>query len=494
MSFLEQRHPEWQENHERWDFTWDNYSGEYAAHDRVDLFTRKTKNIQSDKYLHRKVQAETPEAYLERIYTSDPVLEFPTAVDSINGLAYGKQEDTTRDWGALGDPDEEGTIAAKLWRDADNEGTNWMPLMKQMGIKQTALHKMWVLVDGIKESQFQTEDGEVESEVVGEASIHLIDPQSVVDWYPNTNPTEVLVKEEADMRGSIMDTDAKRNQDTYILYTVDGWTRYIDDEGVPTAIDSGEYEFYKTKDRQERILPIFPVELPMPRPIGYLLAIKQNHIYNAKSIRDFSIRNTSFSWLKIVADDKQFQGIMSNIKDGFRVLRQDPDVSGAGHEYVAPPSDHLQEAGNVLQKNREAFANSAFKSYGDAARQATATEIRQESRSGIEAFLNLLVTSLDEFENKCLFLLEQIYFPETPSNWGQAYVERSKDFAPKNIEEAMANISNVVENASRANAMSTKRMVELLNPEWTEEQVEEEVERINKERGGQELPDNMVGG
>ena len=431
MSFLQNRHPQWEDKKDRWEFAWDNYSGEYARHDRIDLFKKgKNKKLTSDKYLHRKVQAETLEAYAERILTSDPVLLFPTAVDSLNG---------------------------------------------------------------IKEQQFLTEDDEVVSEVVGEASVHILDPVSVVDWYPNENPTQVLVKEAADMRSSIMDTDSQRDRDTFILYTLEGWTRYIEVEGNPQEIESGEYEFYETENREVQTLPIFPVELPMPRDIGYLLAMKQNHIYNAKSIRDFSVRNMSFATLVLSATEDQYNQFIQDIAKGYRVIREDPDNSGQ-HKYISPPSDYLNEAREILSEDKQAFMESAFKTYGDAAKQATATEIRQESRSGVEAFLNLLVTSLDEFENKCLFLLEQVYFSEEPGRWGEASVERSTDFTPKDIEEALNKLSGVVRNASQANAMSTRRKVELLNPDMTEEEIQEEVDRINEERGAVEMPSNFVGG
>lgn len=493
MSFLDNRHPVWKEKNKRWDYTWDNYTGEYAKHDRVELYQKKSnKRLNSDKYLQRKVQAETEEAYFERIATTDPILLFPTAVDSINGISYGKEDETVRDWGDLGDPEEDGTISSKLWHDADGSGTNWVPLMKQMGIKQTVLHRVWGMVDGIKETVFET-DGEEQSEVIGEATVHIIDPQSVVDWFPNHNPTQVLIKESSDLRTSILDTDTDREADTYILYELEGWTRYIDNEGSPEIIGQGMYDFWVDNERTQRMLPIFPVEVPIPREVGYLLSIKQNHIYNAKSIRDFSVRNMSFATLVLSATDAQYNDFIDNIKKGYRVIRQEPDSSG-DHRYIAPPSDYLAEAGEILENNKKDFMESAFKSYGDAARQVTATEIRQESRSGVEAFLNLLITSLDEFENKCLWLLEQVYFPNETGRWGKAFVKRSDDFTPKDVEAAMEQTSATILNADRAKAMSTHQKVKQLHPGWEKEEIEEEVKRIREEQGAVEVPGNMVGG
>lgn len=490
MKFLEERHPIWKDNHKKEDFAWKNYTVEYADRSRIDLYVKApNKLISSDEFLQRKVQAETEEAYLERIATSDPIMLFPTAVDSIVGMI--DEDKTQRDFGQLGDPtDEESrdSVAHKLWNNADNEGTNWIPVLKQAGIKLTVLNRFWALVDGIKERSYVNDNEQVLTETIGEASIHIIDPQSVVDWFPTNNPTQVLVKESTDMRSDITD-EVDREKETYVLYTLDGWKRYSEVEGNYVEISSGEYEFYEDASKTKKILPIFPMELPMPRKVGYILSIKQNHIYNAKSIRDFSVRNMSFAFLQVVADPNQFQEVMENLKQGFRVLRKDPDAQGE-HGYKSPSSDYLAEAGEILEKDKKDFMLSAFKSYGDAAKQVTATEIRQESRSGVEAFLNLLVTTLDEFENHCLFLLEQIYFPNNTANWDVSRVKRSTDFTPKDEEKSLSDVSNAVRNAVQAGSMSTFRAVQLLNPEYTEEEILEEVERINKQNGA--IPDPFL--
>lgn len=291
------------------------------------------------------------------------------------------------------------------------------------------------------------------------------------------------------MRTSIV-SDADREAETYMLYTLDGWTRYQNVEGQPVVIDEGEYEFYTDASREKRMLPIFPVEVPMPRNLGYTLAMKQNHYYNAKSIRDFSVRNISFAFLQIVASPEQFGEIMNNLKNGFRVLRKDPEAQGE-HGYKSPDSSYLAEAGDILEENKKEFMESAFKSYGDAAKQVTATEIRQESRSGVEAFLSLLVSSLDEFENNCFWLLEQIYFPTEPSRWGKAFVKRNTDFTPKDVDQALEKASTSVLNLQRAGAISLYQMVKDVRPDWTEDEIKEEVERIRGQES--ELLDSMVG-
>jgi len=461
-NFLHHRHPQWNDRHEQWEFAWDNYTGEYHSHEKsfLTLFKKGDPKSKEHPYLHRKVQAETNEAYYERIMTSDPEMIMATAVDSLNGILFSNDGETQREWGGFGDVEDEDSTAYRLYHNADGKGTNWKPLMKQVAIKQTVLHRVWGLVEGVVRDD--------DDNVIRNESVKIINPGAVVNWWPDAgNPAQVLVKEKKDLRKGITDKQERTEVDTYVLYELDGWKRYVDGESGPELIDEDQYEYYTDKSKLQRRLPIFSVDIPMPRNLGYLLAQKQNHIYNAKSIRDFSVRNISFAFLKLVAEENQFDDFMENIKKGFRVIRQDPDANG-NHEFIAPPSDFLSEAGNILDKDKEAFMESAFRSYGDAARQVTATEIRQESRSGVEAFLSLLVSSLDEFENMALFLLEQVVFPDNTSVWGQAQVKRATNFQPEDINEAMEKISNTIAKARQFNVMSRARAVELLNRGWTE--------------------------
>jgi len=467
MSFLDLKHPDYEARVKQWEYAWDHYTGEYAGKGKVQ------------SYLSKKEQAEADEAYKERLTVTDPVLLFPTAVDSLNGILFGKSDKTEREWGDLGDPGDSNSTAYKILHNADGKGTNWQPLMKKVAIKQTVMHKVWGLVDGVTRDEGQT---------ISEASVHVLNPQSVVNWFPSSGmPTEVLVREMRDGRSSIQ--DEAEPADTYVLYTLDGWTRYRQSEDGPEVTGSGAYEYYSDSTRTQRILPIFPIEIPMPRDIGYLLAQKQNHIFNFKSIRDFSVRNMSFAFLQFVGDSTQYEEFLDKINKGFRVLRKDPDTQGE-HGYKSPDSSYLGEAGQILDKDTEAFMESAFRSYGDAARQVTATEIRQESRSGVEAFLTLLVSSIDEFENHCLHLLEQVYFPDQPSSWGKAFVRRNDDFQPEDKTESLRKVSEVIRNVS--DSMSIRKKVELLHPGMTDDEIEEEVERINTERGAT-IPDPFIG-
>jgi len=229
--FCENRNQVWIDNCDKWTFTWDQYTGRYIDRDKIT------------KYLHRKLQREGAKAYESRINDPDPIMHFATAVDTINGLI----KDYSRQWGELGDPEKEGTISFSLMRDADGSGTNWDPFFKRVGIKLTALNTVWGLVDGVMKDE--------NDKVTGNASIKIINPQSVVDFYPQIGtPQQVLVKEHRDVRTSIEQEPAM--QDVFTLFTLDGWKRFVVTDGVETMLDSGEYEYYESSRRDVRVLPI----------------------------------------------------------------------------------------------------------------------------------------------------------------------------------------------------------------------------------------------
>lgn len=535
FSQREHLHPEYRDKNQTWTDAWRGYTGTYAT-DHIET------------YLHRKEQRETTEAYQERKKLADPVLHFPTAVDGLNGILFAKDSDTERDWGELGDPEDPDSIAYTLKRNADGNGTDWNPLMKQVGIRLTVMHKIWGLVEGV---QTETDENGNTVRTIEEAKVKVLNPQSVVNWYPDTgNPRQVLVKEQADTRAGIRDTEGEHQSEVYVLYELDGWTRfrveeYEDKNGEMQTreiqLGGDSYEYYADTNKSMRILPIFPVEIPMPRHVGHFLAKKQEHIFNKKSRRDSAAMNLSFSILQVTADDDQYKDLLNNLDKGYNILRLDPEASNP-HQYLSPESGYLKDYGQVLEKDKEDFYDAAFKQYGDAAKQATATEIRLESRSGIEAFLTLLVSSVDEFEEGCMWRLMQVYH-DNPSAWGTASVKRSRSFQPRDItdaidkmtkryfgensipldsetklslieqifeddnialdEEARERIKEVLDNRideSQANAvqrisqeLSDETKLRILFPGKDDEWINSEVERLRKQSGAVPIPEGMQG-
>ena len=472
--YSENRSPEWEKKNGKWIYAWHHYTGEYADEENIG------------DYLHRKEQAETLKAYDERLFTSDISLHFGSLIDSLCGVMFSKESDAKRSFGILGEYDENGeldkdSIAYKISHNSDGKGTNWVPMMKKTAITQTVLHTVWGLVEGVEVD----EDGNT----ISEACVKHILPQHVVNQFPsNGNPTSVLVKEKRDNRNGIT-TSLHDDEDTYTLYELDGWTRFRvatnqNGEQVEEVLGQGDYRYYADAEKRIPCLPIFRVDIPMPRMVGYLLARKNNYIFNYKSIRDFAVRNMAFAFLQVVADQSQYDQLLDDLDKGFRILRKDPDAHGE-HGYKSPDSSYLTEAGRIYEKDVEAFYKDGFKEYGRAA-QRTATEVHLESQSGIQAFLALLVSSVDEFENNALWLINQVYYPERPTEWAESYVMRSRNFQIEDIHEAFKKMVESILTADRAGAISMYQKIKDIRPNWTDEQIDKEIERINRENG---LPD-----
>lgn len=472
--FSKLRHPEWVKNEPKWQFAWDHYDGSYAD---WNMSISKV-----SEYLHQKYQRENNKAYEERMKVSDVVLHFATIIDGVNGVVATKEKDTERDLGALATYDEEGELevrsdAYRILHNADGNGTNLVPLMKKVGIMQTVLHSVWGCVEGITDQS-------------DNAVIKVIKPQHVVNWYPSTGEmTEVLVKEQIDTRDSIT-SEVDEDEDIYTLFTLDGWRRFkIKKETVSgnvveseVEIDSGEYVYWDSPERRRRILPIFRTPIPMPRPVGYLLAQKENHLYNAVSVRDFALRNLSFSMLNLnVQTQEEYDAILNQLEKGANVVASYADRQP--HSFFSPDGSYLTDFETVLQNKIEEYYTNGFKRFGEAASQVTATQARLENQSGIESFLALLVSSVDEFENQAYKRIEQVYFPEEPSKWGLASVKRSRNFQAEDVHEALRKTVESVHKAEQSKSMSVLTRVRTIHPTWSTEQVEEEVERINSEQG-----------
>jgi len=461
------QHPDYSQLVEKWKYADDHYTGVYS-----DLERRGGKITH---YLEQKYQRENNKAFEERKEITDPVLHFATVVDGINGVLATKEPDTIREWGAFGDPDEAGSMAHYFRHNANMAGTNWVPLMKQAGIKLTVNHKVWGLVEGVTDTE--------------EAHVQVINPIHVCNWWPSRgDPQQVLVKEKGDFRTSIYDDQAEDGE-VYTLFTLDGWRRFRISDGAEELMAEGEYTYYKDRDRTKRILPIFYTEIPMPRQVGYLLALKENHLWNQKSVRDFAIRNLSYAILKLgVKDERELEAMTKYLEKGYNIIGQQPDRPD--HRFMSPDHGFLSESDKILEKGVEEFYRNSFTKYGEAARQVTATEIKLDSHSGLEAFLSLLVSAIDEFENQCFRRLEQVYF-DNPAQWGMASVKRSREFAPEELPD-VSTLASAALNMERSGSASTEQRVRLLNPGWAEEEIAEEVERINAERAT--LPVNMFGG
>lgn len=415
-SWLEFQADEYRENYRQWCYARDHYEGQVLRDDKVT------------QYLVRKATAEDEHAYLERCQLADYTPHFGTVVDTLAGMMFRVDDEATRVFGTkdqpgLGDPTDPATPIGRLFRDADGKGNGWLTLFKQIAIELTVIHTTWGLVDVV--------DGQVVS--------RYLKSEDVVNWrYGPHGLLDVVVREYADTRTSIEDDPNPGDQ--YVHFTLNGWQRYsTDPKGQPIRGTgpgaSGTYKYTDAYGNPQ--LPIFRVELPLRRHVGYLLAKKANAIFNRESERDHILRFANFPKLNLVATDDEFPGYTDRIAKGANVLQDNP-VHNRAHAFIAPSAESAKVATDVIKEKVVAFFINAFHEYGDSAIQKTATEVRQTVAAGPGAFLQMLKSALDDAENQMLWRVERATFPKDPARWNLARVERSSDFAPLNVEEVIA--------------------------------------------------------
>lgn len=416
-SWLEHEHPEYVARKAQWEFAWDHYTGEVLLPEKIT------------KYLPRKGQGESPEAYRERLDLADFGLLFGTAVDTLLGMLFGVEDEANRIWSTednagLGDHADAKTVAGRLWRDANGQGVGWISTWKDSARYLTVTHDCWVFVDAAG----------------GDAQVRILPPSCVPNWWHNGAGVldTVLIKEEADLRGSI--EAAPKHETRYLRVDARGFQRYVlNDDHTETALAGAEnVGTHAYVDRQDRpIPPIFRVSLPLARYVGWLLAKRENAMFNRESERDNLLRVANFPKFNIFATGADYDRVVAALKGGANALENAKD--GQGHAYTAPPSEPAAIATEVIKDKRESFTIAAFKAYGDSARaqQATATEIKQDIAGGVGAFLELLRGKLDDAENQAMHLVAQAEFSVDRKRWDAPSVERSKNFAPADVNEVI---------------------------------------------------------
>lgn len=407
------RHPTWSEFHKMWKFTRDFYTADVL---RPELLTT---------YLRQKKQGETNDAFRERCENADLTNHFGTIVDSLVGMLGQVETDAARVWGlkdkesgqvsGLGERTEPDTAAARLWRDADGLGTSWLAFWSLVATELSLTHLGWLMIDARDEDS--------------DPAVRYLEPGCVVNWLvgPGGRLSDVLIREQVDARTSLWDKEAQVDQ--YLHITVDGWARYrLQDGALVLAEEPGTWAQHFEDDAGNRIVPLRHLVVPVKRQVGYYLAKKQSAIYNRESERDTLLRTANFPKLNVNGSETVYLAVVEALKQGNNVLQ------GTGHEFIAPPTESAALATSVLEGKSREFYMTGFREYGDAARERTATEVKQDVASGAAAYLTMLARALDQAETWAMHLLTQLEVPTQRAVWFSASVERSNAYAPADPE------------------------------------------------------------
>lgn len=478
-TWLTNKHPSWLEQAHEWQFALDHLEGDVFGENERTRFVQTGQGAASpselegrgwsvyqtahtadgdpvaleddtdavsssvnDAYLIKRSQGETDEAYRERRRLASYTPYFLYAVISLAGDLFSQEEEgMVRTWQpedaetGLGDPDEPGTVASILSDNYNGKGASIDTVMRRATVDLIATKTKWAVAEGTKKDD---EDNRID-----EAAVEMVSPLAADNWREEGGRlVEAKVVTRKDVRDSIKDDIDEARARRFTVYDLDGWTRYkLDEDDNEVEVASGEYEFYMTSNQRQKRLPIFSVDVPVRGNPGYLAARQANSLFNGESAIDFSLWIASFA--KLFADVQDENGnLASDLWDEFQeAIKNGQNVlPGAGHTYDGPPSNHIEAYQSRLDEKKADFYRTFFQSFADSAAEKTATEIRQERKQGVEAYLTLLTNAVEELENTAGFLLEQVYFPDQPDVWGQYNVTRSTNFELVDTEKRVENM------------------------------------------------------
>jgi hypothetical protein len=484
QTWLDYRNVEYDATLSQWIYARSHYLGTVAAAGEVT------------EYLVRRSVGESQGNYDERCKLADYTNHLGAVVDSIAGMLFSVEGGANRvlndgDTKILGDFGDRSTVMGRLAVDADGMGNGYLSLWKTLAIDLLVMKKVWVLVE--------PNDGKT-------PRLRVFEPTSITNWfYDDKGLAAVLLAEVADTRSSIKDQPSTVDQ--YILFERDGWSRWRKDQsGAPSESGEPANGTYRFEDENGDLqLPIYPVELPIRRHIGWQLAKKANAMFNMESMRDNLLRVANSPKLNLFAGDTLFDKLIDGLAAGSNALQNDP-ASSKAHDYIAPSAEPAKIASEVLKRKVEEFYVSAFRMYGDSAKERqTATEIRQDVSSGVGAFLQLLKSAVDGAENQALWRLEQAVYPNDKAKWFKCRVERSDDFLPVDVDQAIDKLkeryfhNETVPVGRKAMIEAIKEMLKWDGMQHDEKEIEEAVDVIIASRkaeaikkGGVNAPPALV--
>ena len=389
------------------------YDGDGALH-----------GLKAEPFLVRHGQGESEEAFLERRRISAAVPYYGFAVDGLAGQVLAAEDDAERTWGEgpLGDPTDPASVMARLWESADGRGTDWRTLYAQLAPRLVAVKRWGLLVEAGATS-------------ADDPSVRMVPPRAVVDWQGDPADPEWVVIQEVALAPRQPGEEAE-DETTYLTITREGWRRErANDDGGMDLVEEDTHD-YRHPDGRARC-PFRFVGVPLDRDIGYQMAQVANNLLNHASTVDFRFWTACINRLHLDTGEDSSTKI-GDIIDTIKEHGQSVIVTrnGGSAAYINPSQEPALAAWSVLKEKVVDFFVTFFRAYGnEASAQRTATEIRQQNDLGVEGYLVMLATALDEAENFALSTLEQAVRPpqtargKKPRPQG-AKVERARSYQP----------------------------------------------------------------
>lgn len=382
---------------DKWEFTNELYDGTPVIDNPQKYFSTRT-----------AIERRVPEAFEERAQSSHYPNYTGFIIDSLANNLYRRSPDAERNWGSLGNPEQEGSDAYVLWNDFNGTGENYPVWVNRLILKLILNNEVWVLVDGIDER--------------GVPVVRLIDPTRVTFWKDNE---WVLVKEYVEAvdlkQGSTM-------EEHYRLYRPDGWEVYkldIRNDRIRNAttkdvvlIGEGSYESPMRTDTGRSVPPLFRVGLPLDRYPAWQIANDGRFLFEFKSYITYLARQGGLgNRLVIGADsDMDLDDVLDDL--GRSTVIQESSENSGQHRYISPSTGHGDFLKTFLKEEIERLEKAAYKMMDNTARHnVTATEVIMNNNHSTSAFLTMVKATVEDAERRILRAVQQKQFPGNPQLW-----------------------------------------------------------------------------
>jgi len=434
-SWLDYRSPRVARNRENW--------AEIDAHLTGGIVDAKT----LDKLLVQRSQGENRKAFLERKRIADYTPIYARSIVSLVGMGFMNEAEAEKryvdDKGrGLGDPFDEDSDFWPIYNDVDGSGKNWDAMIFEAATYLASMHGVWGLVEG---EEFEGEGDD--AFYVGGPYVRVVNPRFVPRFTMRDGRLySVRIISTADKS---IDQKQKPNEETiHTIYYADGYEKFKKPkrgkEPIQIRPKTPYADGFEYVDRRGNPAPpVWWTPLNVSSNVGYLMARKATALFNQESSLDFLLWVACFPKLfaDVVRQDGTFDAehwemLKKALKEGSSV------IPGARSSFGAPPMETASVKHDILKDKRKDFLENFFISFGDAARERTATEIRQESKAGTAAYLGRHISAVDEFENNALWFLSQAVNPRDQEAWSVPYVNRKKDFDPTDVDKQIQNLIN----------------------------------------------------
>ena len=382
----------------------------------------------TSKFLPRKATKESKLDHQQRLMYADFKPMLIQSCMAVSGQILQRESDTERDYGALGNVDDEKATAIDFYRDADSKGNSFYDLLDTAATMLAGYNEIWVLYQG--------------------GVMTLIPPHKVMDWeYDGSQYSFVKTWDIVEIRDPEDDEFSPLKMGlVYNYYYPDRHETYqhkrdkdnelVTDKEGKLIKDWVSTNYYKKNKgtfetrKGKPTCPLFRIELNSSIPIGPIMAKKGLTHFILSSLNTYSRVDSNHPMLVISPTGDggvaEFGGEDDRVSSSnYAISKGSPILpsAGSGSGYIEFPYGNVSKERELLDKDAQDFMVDFFHTADSTSRgNPTATEIQYESLGKSSPFISLVAKSKTQIEIRVLNFIEQELL--TKDQWWKVKVKR----------------------------------------------------------------------